>query len=491
MPLVSVILPFRNSERFLRASIESVRAQDFHDFELLAVDDGSEDASDDVVAAAGARDPRVRLVSAGRLGLPGALNEGCRRASGEFLARMDADDLAMPWRLSQQVAALQASSDLVVIGGAIDLIDESDLTVGETWYAGSDAAVRAVLEQGTSPFCHPATTIRRAAFEAVGGYRPACELAEDLDIWLRLAKAGTLGNLDSKVLRYRLHPLSASFDRIGVQVASHYRALILNDAARSEANRALALATNEIWPLVQSWAPGQPAAHLAMSTSWHVDWAVTGGYDPQVGSLIDAIAAFAPAEDRPTVAWTLWQHATVAALAAGRAAVARTHLESGRAALLDAGRVETEHDALEALRSAVDSRLDCRATSVPPPAARDGGYLDSVQWLDGGRRLVITGWIARSSGDSETVLLVHLDRLQPSSTQISPVLRPDVANVMGPGHLIAGFKADLRFDVPVLAEPTTVRASVRYPGGRAALLEDTNVRVHHTFPGPVTRPREC
>ena len=141
VPAVSVILPFRNAQRFLPAAIASVQAQDFRDFELLAVDDGSEDGSADLVRAAATADPRVRLIDAGRRGLPGALNEGCRRARGRYLARMDGDDLALPSRLSQQVAVLEHTPDMVVIGGAIDLIDEDDRTVGETWYARTDADI--------------------------------------------------------------------------------------------------------------------------------------------------------------------------------------------------------------------------------------------------------------------------------------------------------------------------------------------------------------
>ena len=270
-----MILPFRDAQRFLPAAIASIQSQVLADFEIIAVDDGSSDGSSAVVKAAAARDHRVQLVDTGRRGLPGALNEGCRLARGRYLARMDADDIAMPTRLARQVAALDASPELVVVGGAVDLIDEQDSTVGEIWYAGSDAAARLVLANGGTPFCHPATTIRRTAFDAAGGYRAECELAEDLDLWLRLAGIGRLLNLDAKVLRYRLHPASASYDRIRTQIASQYRALLLNDAGRSHDERRRALTASDAWTLIQSWAP--PGSAAGASCRQHVVVRGVGG----------------------------------------------------------------------------------------------------------------------------------------------------------------------------------------------------------------------
>ena len=477
-PAVSVILPFRDAQRFLPAAIASIQSQDLTNIEIIAVDDGSTDGSSAIVTGAAASDSRVRLISTGRRGLPGALNEGCRLARGRYLARMDADDIAIPSRLARQAAAMDANPALVVVGGAVDLIDEQDRTVGEIWFAASDAAARSVLAKGGAPFCHPAATIRRSAFDAAGGYRAECQLAEDLDLWLRLAGAGTLLNLDAKVLQYRLHPASASYDRIRIQIASRYRALLLNDASRTNDERQRALDLSDVWTLIQSWvSPGSAADHLAASTSWYVEWAVTAGYDDTVGALIRTIAGLAPsAKDQTSIAWLLWQGATVSAIAAGRHDAAAAHLAQGEALLRDTGLIEAERSALQSLTALSRSSLACEVTTTSPPPLRDGGYLDVVQWLDGGRRALLTGWIARPSGARESSLLLHAGN-SPATASVRRVLRPDVAQVMGSGYSASGFLADLRFDAPPPVEDAAVQVSVCYDDGRVARLEDTNVLV--------------
>ena len=425
----------------------------------------------------------MRLVATGRRGLPGALNEGSRLARGRYLARMDADDIALPSRLARQSAAMDANPALVVVGGAVDLIDEQDRTVGEIWFAGSDAAARSVLAKGGAPFCHPAATIRRSAFDAAGGYRAECQLAEDLDLWLRLADTGTLLNLDAKVLQYRLHPASASYDRIRIQIASRYRALLLNDAGRTDEERRRALDVSDVWTLIQSWASPESAAnHLAASTSWYVEWAVTAGYDDTVGALIRTIAGLAPSPaDQASIAWLLWQGATVSAIGAGRRDAAAAHLARGEALLRETGLIDAERSALESLMGLSQSSLTCEVTTTTPPHPRDGGYLDVVQWFDGGRRALLTGWIARPSGARESSLLLHAGG-SPATATVRRVLRPDVAQVMGTGYSASGFLVDLRFDEPRPAEDAAVQASVRYDDGRVARLEDANVLIQRPTP---------
>src|SRR4026207_1628525 len=106
MPAISVVLPFRDAERHLAEAVESVLLQEFTDFELLAVDDGSRDRSVAMVESFRQRDPRVRLLRAEGRGLPAALNVGIAAAQGRYVARMDGDDVAMPQRFTVQVAAL-------------------------------------------------------------------------------------------------------------------------------------------------------------------------------------------------------------------------------------------------------------------------------------------------------------------------------------------------------------------------------------------------
>src|SRR5215470_4499377 len=105
-PQVSVILPVYNSEQYLAAAVASILQQTFADFELLAIDGGSSDRSLDILREFAARDPRLRVVPQEGKGLVNALNQGVAKARGEFIARMDADDIAHSERFERQVAFL-------------------------------------------------------------------------------------------------------------------------------------------------------------------------------------------------------------------------------------------------------------------------------------------------------------------------------------------------------------------------------------------------
>lgn len=492
MPAVSVLLPFRNAQRFLTAALDSVLTQEFTDLEVVAVDDGSDDGSSAIVSAAAASDPRVQLVRSRGRGLPDALNTAAALARGTYLARMDADDVARPTRLAGQAALLTEYPEIVVAGGAVDLIDEAERTVGEIWYAVSDAEARQVLSKGSTPFCHPAATIRRSAFENAGGYRRECELAEDLDLWLRLAPLGGLVNLDEKVLSYRLHPASSSYDRVQTQIRSLYRALIVNDRRRDDEERSRALTITDPWQLVELWATASGAAeHLAELTSWYVELAVTAGYDAHIDQLIEAIGQLAPTTERATVAWRLWQMAAVTALTASRDTDAIGHLGNGRRVLEAAGRTREAEDGRRALEHARDARLDLEITPDEPPASRRGGYLDAIHWFEQATRAFAYGWIARPDECKETALRLHIEGPRPIKVTVERALRLDVVRVMGSSFAASAFKVDLRYAGTVPTEALTIRASVRYDDGSIHALEDANLLVRRPDPRGPMAPRRA
>src|SRR5437016_6143907 len=125
MPTVSIIMAVHNAERFLAAAVESVLAQSFGDFEFIIVDDGSSDDSGAILRQFAKQDDRIHLIARENRGLTCSLNEMIAEARGEFLARMDADDLALPQRLAVQVKFMQEHPDVVLLGGAYELIDEA------------------------------------------------------------------------------------------------------------------------------------------------------------------------------------------------------------------------------------------------------------------------------------------------------------------------------------------------------------------------------
>src|SRR5487761_1677094 len=114
MPRCSVLMPVYNAERYVGHAVESILRQTWHDFEFLIIDDGSTDRSPEMLRAYAERDPRILLVSRANTGYLRALNEGWPLCRGEYVARMDADDVAMPERLQRQIAFLDAHPDCLM-----------------------------------------------------------------------------------------------------------------------------------------------------------------------------------------------------------------------------------------------------------------------------------------------------------------------------------------------------------------------------------------
>ena len=160
-PRVSVLLPVYDAERYLDEAVESILAQTFSDFELLAIDDGSRDASLARLEAYARRDSRVRVVRQTHAGLVATLNAGLALARGELIARMDADDVSLPDRLSLQVSALAARSDIVCMGGGFDVIDAKNRLLNRVVPPCEHAAILAMALVGRSPICGSNAMFRR------------------------------------------------------------------------------------------------------------------------------------------------------------------------------------------------------------------------------------------------------------------------------------------------------------------------------------------
>jgi glycosyltransferase involved in cell wall biosynthesis len=205
MPAVSVIMPVYNTERFVAETTESVLAQTFIDFELIAIDDGSTDRSRDVLEGFAKRDPRVRVISRPNKGLVGTLNEGLELAKAPLVARMDADDLCDPRRFELQVKALSDDPTLVAVGSCAAAIDEDGNRLGDYSTPLTHDAIEASHLRGESAIHHPSVMFRTDAVRRLGGYRELVP-CEDFDLWLRLGEVGRLANLPEKLLIKRLFP---------------------------------------------------------------------------------------------------------------------------------------------------------------------------------------------------------------------------------------------------------------------------------------------
>ncbi|HHH48536.1 MAG TPA: glycosyltransferase [Gammaproteobacteria bacterium] len=193
-PPVSILLPFRDAHETLAECLDSIAVQTLADYELLAIDDGSRDASATLVAQRAERDTRIRLIRQPPLGLVAALNRGLREARAPLIARMDADDRMHPERLAAQHAGLSAEPGLGLLATRVRPFPDARLQDGLREYirwqnACCDPATIADEIYVESPFAHPSVMFRRRVVQAAGGYR-AGDFPEDYDLWLRLARRG-------------------------------------------------------------------------------------------------------------------------------------------------------------------------------------------------------------------------------------------------------------------------------------------------------------
>lgn len=204
IPHVSVVMPVRNGERFLAFALDSVLGERDPARELIVVDDGSTDGTGALLAERRKRDSRIIVVNQPASGIVAALERGRRYARAAFIARLDADDIAYPGRLSAQLAAFEADPDLVLLGTAVDRIDANGRRRGVIGYPTGHAALAEMLRTANT-FSHSSVMMRRSAVESVGGYRPFFAGAEDYDLWLRLSERGKIGNLPLRLGAYRVH----------------------------------------------------------------------------------------------------------------------------------------------------------------------------------------------------------------------------------------------------------------------------------------------
>jgi glycosyltransferase involved in cell wall biosynthesis len=226
-----VVLPVWNGERFLAEAIESVTAQTLVAFELLIVNDGSTDRTDEIAAEAARNDPRIIVLNRPHGGIAEALNTGIEMARADYVARMDADDVALPSRLEKQIAFLNAHPECVLVGTDVDVIDVEGEAIGVMTFPAHHQEIVQALITGASPaVAHPAIMMRKGAVLAAGGYRQEHVPAEDLDLWLRLVDFGQMANLKEPLLRYRMHPSATSIRDGNQQQAT---SVLLRAAARA------------------------------------------------------------------------------------------------------------------------------------------------------------------------------------------------------------------------------------------------------------------
>jgi glycosyltransferase involved in cell wall biosynthesis len=216
MARVAAILGVRNGAATVGAAVGSLLAQTWRDLEVVVVDDGSTDATLSVLSAIA--DRRLRILPATGSGLTPALQQGLAETDSEFVARLDADDLARPDRLARQLEFLLARPRVAVVGSAAQFVDARGANCGRSAPPCEPSELARVLPR-RNRIHHPTVVMRRAAIEAVGSYRTSFRLAQDYDLWLRCLERHELANLPEPLTWYRIHAGSLSVARQRTQAA--------------------------------------------------------------------------------------------------------------------------------------------------------------------------------------------------------------------------------------------------------------------------------
>lgn len=220
-PLVSVIMPVHNGERYLHQAVSSILAQDLIDFELIIINDGSTDSTQAILGKI--TDNRILLVDQVRKGLIASLNLGLTLARGQYVARMDSDDIAAPDRLGKQLAFLIKHPEIGILGTACWLIDAQGRKLRLKHWPANDLFIRwrSLLE---CPFAHPTVIIRKSILAGKDlHYDVNFQAVEDYELWTRLLDHTCGNNLNTPLLFYRVHEGSESSMHHRLQYVNHNR----------------------------------------------------------------------------------------------------------------------------------------------------------------------------------------------------------------------------------------------------------------------------
>ncbi|MCX6715656.1 MAG: glycosyltransferase family 2 protein [Candidatus Taylorbacteria bacterium] len=211
---VSVLMPAYNAEKYIGEAIESILNQTFRDFEFIIIDDCSTDKTWEIIQEYAKKDSRIVASRNDKnLKISAALNKGIDIAHGKYIARMDADDWSYPDRLQKQFDFMQANPDIGVSGGTMEVCDEKLVMKGYRKYKLTDLEIRKKIFR-YSPFCHAAVMYRYSIDER---YNSSLDYAEDYDLYFRIGKKFSFGNLDEILIKVRRIEAGISISQVRIQ----------------------------------------------------------------------------------------------------------------------------------------------------------------------------------------------------------------------------------------------------------------------------------
>lgn len=209
-PKISVIMPVYNAEKYLKQSIESILNQTYKDFEFIIINDGSTDNSLNIIYEYANKHTKIKVIARENRGLVCSLNEGISYSKGEYIARIDADDISLPERLEKQIKFFEKNQEIDILGSMAELIGDKALLEKETnnyeWvnveFDSKDDLEKIFLECCAIP--HPSVMMKKEFLIKIGGYFE--QDTEDYNLWLRAIKSGfKIDKINEKLIKYRLH----------------------------------------------------------------------------------------------------------------------------------------------------------------------------------------------------------------------------------------------------------------------------------------------
>jgi len=202
MPKVSVIMPAYNAEKYIAEAIDSILGQTFGDFEFIILNDCSADRTEEIILSYD--DPRiVYLQNEGNLGVAATLNKGLAAVKGEYIARMDADDISLPERFAKQVKYLDEHNDVAVLGCSIERFSSDRSLDIRSFSADVDSMMVDMLF--ACGVAHPSVMMRTEVIRSLGGYDEEFNGLEDYELWCRVLEKHKITTLPDVLLRYRIH----------------------------------------------------------------------------------------------------------------------------------------------------------------------------------------------------------------------------------------------------------------------------------------------
>jgi GT2 family glycosyltransferase len=335
MPRITVVLPVYNHERYVGQTLESLLAQEFSDFEIVAVDDASSDRSLEVLGQYGSR---VRVIGASHGGPAAARNRALAATDSQYIAFMDADDTCSPERLRLQIEKL-TSENLDLVASALSFIDASGRPLPGSWTCPEDASNgywASLLERnwiGT-----PSVMLRRSILDATGCFDESFTHSEDYDLWLRIGRSHSIGYIDRQLIQCRRHSTNIS---LNAESHRRFERLALQKVEPLEAWRAFArlYPTPErcyqawVWFLLRSGnaaLPEEAATALALHPDSHSIRFAVGVFQYDSGQYEQALSTFQAIADTNNDAACLNNMGVLAALCGDtRSAVRRFHAALG------------------------------------------------------------------------------------------------------------------------------------------------------------------